>query len=75
MIKSFEEFKKDNMKPKVGDKIRIIRMDDNNGKDLAARKMNGVEATIAHIDGIGQLHLDGYGLAVNPDIDEFEILK
>ncbi len=75
MIKSFEEFKKDNMKPKVGDKIRIIRMDDNNGKDLAARKMNGVEATIAHIDSIGQLHLDGYGLAVNPDIDEFEIIS
>jgi hypothetical protein len=75
MIKSFEEFKKDNMKPQVGDKIRIIHMDDNNGKDLAARKMNGVEATIAHIDGIGQLHLDGYGLAVNPDIDEFEIIS
>lgn len=75
MIKTFEEFKKDIMKPQVGDTIKIIRMDDNNGKDLAARKMNGVVATIVHIDGIGQLHLKGYGLAVNPDVDEFEILN
>lgn len=63
------------MKAQVGDTIRIIRMDDNNDKDLAARKMNGVIATINHIDGIGQLHLQGYGLAVNPDIDEFEIIS
>jgi len=63
------------MKAQVGDTIRIIRMDDNNGKDIAARKMNGVVATINHIDSIGQLHLDGYGLAVNPDIDEFEIVS
>ena len=75
MIKSFEEFKKGNMKPQVGDTIKIIHMDDNNGKDLAAQKMNGVVATISHIDGIGQLHLQGYGLAVNPDIDEFEIIS
>ena len=75
MIKTFEEFKKDNMKPQVGDTIKIIRMDDSDGKDLAARKMNGVVATIVHIDSIGQLHLQGYGLAVNPDIDEFEIIS
>ena len=66
---------KNNMKAQVGDTIRIIRMDDNNGKDIAAQKMNGVIATINHIDSIGQLHLQGYGLAVNPDIDTFEILK
>ena len=66
---------KNNMKAQVGDTIKIIRMDDNNGKDLAAQKMNGVIATINHIDSIGQLHLQGYGLAVNPDIDTFEILK
>ena len=45
------------MKAQVGDTIRIIRMDDNNGKDLAAQKMNGVIATITYIDSIGQLHL------------------
>ena len=66
---------KNNMKAQVGDTIRIIRMDDNNGKDLAAQKMNGVIATINYIDRIGQLHLQGYGLAVNPDIDTFVILK
>ena len=66
---------KNNMKAQVGDTIKIIRMDDNNGKDLAAQKMNGVIATINYIDSIGQLHLKGYGLAVNPDIDTFEILK
>lgn len=63
------------MKAQVGDTIKIIRMDDNNGKDISATRMNGVVATINHIDSIGQLHLQGYGLAVNPDIDTFEILK
>ena len=63
------------MKAQVGDTIKIIRMDDNNGKDISATRMNGVVATINHIDSIGQLHLQEYGLAVNPDIDEFEILK
>ena len=63
------------MKAQVGDTIKIIRMDDNNGKDIAATKMNGVIATINHIDGIGQLHLDGYGLAVIPELDEFEIIS
>jgi hypothetical protein len=62
------------MKAQVGDTIRIIRMDDNNGKDIAAQKMNGVVATISHIDSIGQLHLKGYGLAVIPDLDTFEII-
>ena len=66
---------KNNMKAQVGDTIKIIRMDDNNGKDISATRMNGVVATINHIDSIGQLHLQEYGLAVNPDIDEFEILK
>jgi hypothetical protein len=51
---------KNNMKAQVGDTIRIIRMDDCNGKDIAAQKMNGVVATINHIDSIGQLHLQGY---------------
>ena len=66
---------KNNMKAQVGDTIKIIRMDDSNGKDLAAQKMNGVVATISHIDGIGQIHLKGYGLAVIPELDTFEILK
>ena len=66
---------KNNMKPKVGDTIKIIRMDDSNGKDLAAQKMNGVVATISHIDSIGQIHLKGYGLSVIPSLDKFEIIS
>lgn len=62
------------MKAQVGDTIRIIRMDDNNGKDIAATRMNGVVAKIDHIDGMGQIHLKGYGLAIIPDVDEFEII-
>ena len=57
----------------VGQKIRIIRMDDNNGKDVQAHDYNGKVGIIKHIDGIGQLHLEG-GLAVNPEIDEIEII-
>ena len=66
---------KNTMKAQVGDTIRVIRMDDNNGKDIAATRMNGVVAEIEHIDGMGQIHLKGYGLAVIPEADEFEILK
>ena len=55
-----------------GDKIRIIRMDDDNGKDTAVRRMNGVVAVVDYIDGIGQIHLQGYGLAVIPGVDEYE---
>lgn len=62
------------MKAQVGDTIRVIRMDDNNGKDIAATRMNGVVAKIDHIDGMGQIHLKGYGLAIIPDVDEFEII-
>ena len=57
-----------------GDKIRVIRMDDNNGKDVAVHRMNGVVGVIDHIDNMGQIHLKGYGLAINPEIDEFEVL-
>ena len=50
---------------KVGQQIRIIHMDDNNGKDVQAHDYNGKVGIIKHIDGIGQLHLEGGGLAVN----------
>ena len=58
---------------KVGQKIRIIRMDDNNGKDVQAHEYNGKVGIIRLIDDIGQLHLEGGGLAVNPEIDDIEI--
>jgi hypothetical protein len=48
-----------------GDRIRVIRMDDNNGKDIAVHRMNGVVGIIDHIDIMGQIHLQGYGLAIS----------
>lgn len=59
---------------KVGDTIRVIRMDDANGKDISAQRMTGVVGTIEHIDGMGQLHLKGYTLSVIPEVDEFEVI-
>ena len=56
---------------KKGDKIRIIRMDDSNGKDHQARQMNGRVVTVNFIDGIGQIHVKESGLALIPGLDEF----
>ena len=60
---------------KVGDIIRVIHMDDSNGKDTTVHRMNGVVGVISHIDDMGQVHLDGYGLAVIPEVDEFEVIE
>ena len=60
------------MKP--GDKIRIIRMDDNGGKDWQATRMNGKICTVSFIDSIGQIHIEESGLALIPDLDEYEVL-
>ena len=59
---------------KVGQKIRIIHMDDNNGNDVQAHEYNGKVGIISLVDGIGQLHGSWGGLAVNPEIDEIEII-
>ena len=60
------------MKP--GDKIKIIRMDDNGGKDWQATRMNGKICTVSHIDSLGQIHLQESGLAVIPGVDEYEVI-
>lgn len=59
----------------VGDRIRIIKMDDCNGKDIQARDYAGRVGTITAKDDIGQLHGTWGGLAVNPAVDDFEILN
>ena len=59
---------------KKGDKIRIIRMDDNNGSDVQARMLDGKVLTVSFIDDIGQIHLEESGLALIPGVDTFEIL-
>lgn len=62
-------------KVKIGDTIRIIRMNDDGGKDLQARMYNGRSGVVEHIDSIGQLHGTWGGLAVIPGVDEIETLK
>ena len=59
---------------KKGDRIRIIHMDDCNGKDWRVSQMNGLEAVIDYIDDAGQIHLKGYGVAIIPGIDIFEVI-
>ena len=59
---------------KKGDRIRIIRMDNCNGKDTQATLMNGREVTVRLIDDSGQIHLEESGLALIPGIDEFELV-
>lgn len=56
----------------IGDRIRIVRMDDNGGKDCQAAAYSGKTGTITLIDGIGQLHGTWGGLAVNTEIDDIE---
>jgi hypothetical protein len=59
---------------KQGDKIKIIRMDDSNGKDHQARMMVGKEVTVKFVDDLGQIHLEESGLALIPGVDEYESL-
>ena len=60
-------------KVKIGDTIRIIRMNDDGGKDLQARMYNGRSGVVEHIDSKGQLHGTWGGLAVIPGVDDFEV--
>lgn len=50
-------------------------MYDDNGNDWQATMMNGVEARVAFIDSKGQIHLDGYGLAIIPGIDDYILIE
>lgn len=56
---------------KKGDKINIIRMDDNNGIDLQARSLDGRIVTVDYIDDIGQIHVKETGLAIIPGVDMY----
>ena len=53
----------------VGDKIRILRMDDPYEFDYPGRV-----GIVTHIDDAGQLHGTWGGLAVIPGEDEFEVI-
>lgn len=59
---------------KVGDTIRIIKMDDC-GYDSAVHAYAGKTGVVEHIDGIGDLHGTWGSLAVVPGADEFEVIQ
>ncbi len=60
---------------KKGDKIRIIRMDDSNGKDHQARMIAGRVVTVKFVDDLGQIHLEESGLALIPGVDSYVKLE
>lgn len=62
-------------KVKIGDTIRIVRLNDDGGKDFQAKMYNGRSGVVKYIDSLGQLHGTWGGLAVIPGVDEFEILS
>ena len=60
--------------PLVGKRVKLIQME---GED-PNKMFNGLEGTITHIDDIGQIHVDwdnGSSLALNEDVDIFEIIE
>ena len=56
------------MKAKIGDKIRIIRMD-------GEPNYTGKTGIIEKIDDAGQIHGSWGGCAVIPEWDQFEIIE
>ena len=61
-------------KVNIGDRIRIVRMDDDGGKDTHAGDYDGRTGVVEHIDSLGQLHGSWGRLAVIPGTDEYELL-
>lgn len=53
---------------KPGMKVRIIHLD---GED---NRYDDKEGVIEYVDAIGQLHGSWGGLAIIPDVDEFELV-
>lgn len=60
---------------KIGDKIRVLQMEDYDGVDYQAARMNGNIYTIDYIDCSYQIHLQESGLAVIPGVDKFVLLN
>lgn len=54
--------------PKVGDKIRIISMQDE-------PSYNGREGTVQFIDDMNQIHGTWGGCAIIPEVDKYEIIR
>ena len=60
---------------KKGDRIKVICMDDSNGKDMSVHRMNGKTFTVNFVDDLGHIHLMESGLSVIPEVDEFVVIK
>lgn len=58
------------MNVKVGDRIRILKMD-----DPYALYYPGKEGVVTYIDDMGHLHGTWGGLAVLLDVDEIEVIN
>ena len=58
-----------------GTKIRIIKVEDQNGNDWQASMMNNKTGVVDYIDDAGLLHGSWGGLAILPDVDEFEVIS
>lgn len=59
----------------VGDTIRIVRMDDDGGRDLQARSYNGRTGVVEAVDSFGQLHGTWGVLALVPEKDDFQRIR
>lgn len=64
------------MKKKIsqGDIVHIIKMDDSNGFDKNAAMYAGKTGTVRYIDSMGYLHGTWGGLALIPEVDEYEVI-
>lgn len=60
---------------KRGDKIRVLQMEDHNGIDTQATRMNGNTYTVDFIDDAGQIHLQESGLAIIPKVDKYVVIE
>ena len=59
---------------KRGDMIRVLQMEDYNGIDIQAAKMNGNIYIVDYVDDAGQIHLQESGLAIIPEVDKYILI-
>ena len=59
---------------KRGDRIRVLQMEDYNGIDIQAAKMNGNIYIVDYVDDAGQIHLQESGLAIIPEVDKYILM-
>ena len=60
---------------KRGDMIRVLQMEDYNGIDIQAAKMNGNIYIVDYVDDVGQIHLQESGLAIIPEVAKYVVFS